>query len=135
VKVCNHHWIGGTPHTISARTISPKGERSRELFDVLDAAGERVDTYTCEEEATESAARLGVGLCSECGTLRERAARERSPWAGAAPLCRKLHPDEVHCEACGALSERLTYTPDDVGLCGPCARENALPPGGSDVRP
>lgn len=97
---CNHHWIGGTPHTVRARTISPKGERPREVFDILDAAGECVDTYSCEEEARESAERLCFGVCSECGETAQR------------------------CEGCGALTERLTYTPDDIGLCSPCAREN-----------
>lgn len=69
---CRHHWIGGTPHSIKVRTVCPKGERPREVFEVIDHNGEHVDTYTCEEEAVESAGRLALGVCSECGALFEK---------------------------------------------------------------
>lgn len=66
-----HNWIGGTPHSIKPRTVSPRGECSRTVYDVLDTDGEHVDTYAWEHEATEAVGRLALGVCSECGASYE----------------------------------------------------------------
>lgn len=70
-RECKHSWVGGTPHSIKPRTISPRGQRSREVYDVLDHNGELVETHDWECDAVDAAGSLALGVCSECGARRK----------------------------------------------------------------
>ncbi len=64
-----HNWIGGSMYSIKTRTVSPRGECSRTVYDVIDEKGDHVDTYSWEHEAVEAVGALALGFCSECGAL------------------------------------------------------------------